>query len=200
MSLGAAAAAAMFPAWSREVPEVLQHHGVASVERGLPTASLEALREKYGYNELQKTPATPLWKLILEQFNDTLVKVPPTAAAACRRSCRSRLRCGCSCCWGQYLCNAIQFAAVVHTLVCPASASLPPAAVRRCSTLQRSMCPPTHLHCLQILLLAAAVSFGLAFVEDDPEESGVRAFMEPLVIVSCQAWWTTAGQGGPAPN
>lgn len=98
----------VFPAWSREVGDVLAHHGVASVEQGLPSASLEEKREKYGFNELQKTPATPLWQLILEQFNDTLVK---------------------------------------------------------------------------ILLLAAAVSFGLAFVEDDPEESGMRAFMEPLVIV-----------------
>ena len=35
----------------------------------------------------------------------------------------------------------------------------------------------------QILLLAAAVSFGLALIEEDPEESGVRAFIEPLVIV-----------------
>jgi Ca2+-transporting ATPase len=37
---------------------------------------------------------------------------------------------------------------------------------------------------LQILLLAAAVSFGLAWFEDTPGETGVRAFIEPLVIVS----------------
>ena len=75
-----------FPAWARPVEEVLRHHGVGSVEQGLRGESLEALRQKYGYNELEKTPATPLWKLILEQFNDTLVKVPPPppAAATCR--------------------------------------------------------------------------------------------------------------------
>lgn len=87
-----------WPAWSRPVPEVLEHHGT-SVERGLPTASLEALRQKHGYNELQKMPATPLWKLILEQFNDTLVKVPPPPPtcrlpAACRPTCR-RQNCRC---------------------------------------------------------------------------------------------------------
>lgn len=38
---------------------------------------------------------------------------------------------------------------------------------------------------VQILLLAAAVSFALALVEDNPEETGARAFIEPLVIVRC---------------
>lgn len=33
------------------------------------------------------------------------------------------------------------------------------------------------------MLLAAAISFGLAWVDDDPEEGGLRAFVEPLVII-----------------
>ena len=85
----------VFPAWSREVGDVLAHHGVASVEQGLPSASLEEKREKYGFNELQKTPATPLWQLILEQFNDTLVKVPAAAAAAAA-ACVPLLRATCN--------------------------------------------------------------------------------------------------------
>ena len=36
---------------------------------------------------------------------------------------------------------------------------------------------------MQILLLAAAVSFGLAWIEDNPDESGLRAFIEPFVII-----------------
>lgn len=36
---------------------------------------------------------------------------------------------------------------------------------------------------MQILLAAAAVSFGLAYFEDNPEESGLRAFIEPFVII-----------------
>jgi magnesium-transporting ATPase (P-type) len=36
---------------------------------------------------------------------------------------------------------------------------------------------------LQILLLAAVVSFGLAWFEEDSHEEGLRAFIEPLVIL-----------------
>ncbi|KAI3437882.1 hypothetical protein D9Q98_000327 [Chlorella vulgaris] len=101
------AMAPVFPAWSVSAEEALQHHGV-QLASGLSSSEVEARRSKYGFNELEKAPGTPLWKLILEQFDDTLVK---------------------------------------------------------------------------ILLLAAAVSFGLALFEGEAEESGVRAFIEPLVIV-----------------
>lgn len=36
---------------------------------------LEERRATYGFNELEKQPGTSVWKLILEQFDDTLVKV-----------------------------------------------------------------------------------------------------------------------------
>ncbi|EFN55787.1 hypothetical protein CHLNCDRAFT_145247 [Chlorella variabilis] len=98
---------AVWPAWAAPTDEVLKHHGT-DLAAGLSSSEVEARRAKCGYNELQKAPGTPLWKLVLEQFDDTLVK---------------------------------------------------------------------------ILLLAAAVSFGLALFEDNPDESGVRAFIEPLVIV-----------------
>jgi hypothetical protein len=41
-------------------------------------------RAKYGFNELEKAPGTPLWKLILQQFDDTLVKVSTVNAIAMR--------------------------------------------------------------------------------------------------------------------
>lgn len=66
--------APVFPAWSVPSEEVLQHHSV-ELTSGLSSKEVEARRERYGYNELTKSPGTPLWKLILEQFDDTLVKV-----------------------------------------------------------------------------------------------------------------------------
>lgn len=42
---------------------------------GLADAEVTKRREAYGYNELSKEPPTPIWKLIAEQFDDTLVKV-----------------------------------------------------------------------------------------------------------------------------
>ena len=32
-------------------------------------------RETFGHNELTKQPGKPMWKLVLEQFDDMLVKV-----------------------------------------------------------------------------------------------------------------------------
>ena len=40
-----------------------------------PADQVEAKRSVYGYNELEKPPQTPLWKLVLQQFDDVLVKV-----------------------------------------------------------------------------------------------------------------------------
>ncbi|RLN32576.1 hypothetical protein BBJ28_00020362, partial [Nothophytophthora sp. Chile5] len=44
-------------------------------EKGLTTAEVETLRQAHGFNELDKEEGTPLWKLVLEQFDDALVKI-----------------------------------------------------------------------------------------------------------------------------
>eukprot|EP01025_Chloroclados_australasicus_P008335 TRINITY_DN1291_c0_g3_i2.p1 TRINITY_DN1291_c0_g3~~TRINITY_DN1291_c0_g3_i2.p1 ORF type:complete len:1102 (-),score=187.46 TRINITY_DN1291_c0_g3_i2:900-4205(-) len=75
---------------------------------GLSEKDVQERRAKYGLNELQKEPPTPLWKLVLEQFDDMLVK---------------------------------------------------------------------------ILLLAAVVSFVLAYFENAESEEGLRAYIEPFVIL-----------------
>ena len=149
------------PAWVLPVADVLAHHGVQNAAAGLNSSEVEARRAKHGFNELEKQPGKPTWKLILEQFDDTLVKVcaPP---AATRR--RRRLR----------LASARPFF--------PAPHPYPLSPLRPCC------CPATHApplcrRPLQILLLAAAVSFGLAWAEGEAAEAGVRAFIEPLVIV-----------------
>ena len=63
-----------YAAWACSVDEVLQHHGV-DASHGLTDAQVQAQRERYGYNELEKDPPKALWKLVLEQFDDMLVKV-----------------------------------------------------------------------------------------------------------------------------
>jgi P-type Ca2+ transporter type 2C len=96
-----------FSPWCQDADSVIAQlntsivHGLTAQEAGKRTA-------EYGPNELEKEPPTSLWKLVLEQFDDALVK---------------------------------------------------------------------------ILLLAAIVSFVLALLEDNPEESGMRAFVEPCVIL-----------------
>jgi Ca2+-transporting ATPase len=60
--------------------ELLTYHGT-NLTTGLTSSQVETAREEYGYNELDKEDATPLWKLVLEQFDDTLVKILLVAAA-----------------------------------------------------------------------------------------------------------------------
>ncbi|ODV91001.1 hypothetical protein CANCADRAFT_25785 [Tortispora caseinolytica NRRL Y-17796] len=43
--------------------------------RGIPSNSVEARKLKYGVNELPEDPSTPLWRLVLNQFQDTLVLI-----------------------------------------------------------------------------------------------------------------------------
>lgn len=64
----------VFPAWASSVEKVASHHGV-DLQKGLTDAQIEAQRRKYGFNELVKQPGKPLWRLVLEQFDDMLVKV-----------------------------------------------------------------------------------------------------------------------------
>lgn len=69
-----AAAPKRFPAWMKTVAEVAQYFEV-DLAKGLSKSDVEAKRRVYGFNELDKEEGTPLWKLILEQFDDPLVKV-----------------------------------------------------------------------------------------------------------------------------
>ena len=60
--------------WARTPEQVAKDLGT-DLGRGLSTKQVEARREEYGFNELDKEPGTPLWKLVLQQFDDMLVKV-----------------------------------------------------------------------------------------------------------------------------
>jgi len=59
--------------------ELYEHLGV-DPSKGLASAQVESKREEHGWNELDKEDPTPLWKLVLEQFDDTLVKILLVAA------------------------------------------------------------------------------------------------------------------------
>lgn len=69
-----------YPAWSHSAEDVLAHHGVRSVEDGLDDSEAKRRLEKYGPNELKKAEPTSLLSMILEQFDDTLVKILLLAA------------------------------------------------------------------------------------------------------------------------
>jgi Ca2+-transporting ATPase len=60
--------------WVLGAQEVLSQQKT-SLDRGLTTSEVDKRREQYGFNELDKEPGKPLWKLVLEQFDDMLVKV-----------------------------------------------------------------------------------------------------------------------------
>lgn len=68
-----------FPAWSWSADQCLKEYHV-KLEKGLSTYEVEKRRERYGWNELAKEKGKPLWQLILEQFDDTLVKILLVAA------------------------------------------------------------------------------------------------------------------------
>ena len=60
--------------WAATTDKVLEAHKV-STEDGLSDDQVTVLREKYGPNELDKEEGTPLWQLVLDQFDDLLVKI-----------------------------------------------------------------------------------------------------------------------------
>lgn len=62
-----------------EVDELCDHFGVDPA-KGLSSEVVEQKRAEFGWNELDKEESTPLWKLVLEQFDDTLVKILLAAA------------------------------------------------------------------------------------------------------------------------
>mmetsp|Transcript_2324 Transcript_2324/g.8264 ORF Transcript_2324/g.8264 Transcript_2324/m.8264 type:complete len:987 (+) Transcript_2324:169-3129(+) len=60
--------------WASEVDEVLAQYSVQA-GKGLTEAKVEENRAKYGRNETASEESTPLWKLVLAQFDDQLVKI-----------------------------------------------------------------------------------------------------------------------------
>lgn len=69
----------IFKAWSKDVRECEEHFKV-SVKSGLSHDEVENRRKIYGFNELEKHDGQSIWKLVLEQFNDTLVRILLVAA------------------------------------------------------------------------------------------------------------------------
>eukprot|EP00878_Enallax_costatus_P002773 GHUV01002963.1.p2 GENE.GHUV01002963.1~~GHUV01002963.1.p2 ORF type:complete len:560 (+),score=121.05 GHUV01002963.1:3990-5669(+) len=63
----------------REVLEVLSYFGV-DPKTGLSAEQVVQSRAQYGRNELAPDEGTPLWKLVLKQFDDLLVKILIAAA------------------------------------------------------------------------------------------------------------------------
>jgi len=62
------------------VIEILRGQNV-TLEKGLTESEVQARRKTYGANELEQEERTPLWKLVLEQFEDKLVQILLFAAA-----------------------------------------------------------------------------------------------------------------------
>ena len=67
------------PSWSQDTDAVLASHNV-TLAKGLSSTQVEKLRAEYGSNELEQEEGTPLWKLVLQQFDDLLVKILLAAA------------------------------------------------------------------------------------------------------------------------
>ncbi|KAE8708660.1 Calcium-transporting ATPase 2, endoplasmic reticulum-type [Hibiscus syriacus] len=63
-----------FPAWSLSVEQCLKEYNVELV-KGLSSYEVERQRDKCGWNELAEEKGKPLWRLVLEQFDDMLVKI-----------------------------------------------------------------------------------------------------------------------------
>ncbi|RNA32161.1 Calcium-transporting ATPase sarcoplasmic endoplasmic reticulum type, partial [Brachionus plicatilis] len=61
-------------AWTKSKEQVLKHFDVEE-DRGYSDEQVKQAQEKYGPNELPAEEGKPLWKLILEQFDDLLVKI-----------------------------------------------------------------------------------------------------------------------------
>ncbi|KAI3693999.1 hypothetical protein L1987_76956 [Smallanthus sonchifolius] len=68
-----------FPAWSRSVDECLKAYNV-KLGKGLSSYDVEKQREIHGFNEFKKEKGKPLWRLVIEQFDDMLVKILLVAA------------------------------------------------------------------------------------------------------------------------
>lgn len=71
--------AAAFHAWSRDARECERRLGVDR-DRGLSSDEVEKRREIHGPNELEKHEGPSILRLVLDQFNDTLVRILLAAA------------------------------------------------------------------------------------------------------------------------
>ena len=60
--------------WAESEAQVLKSFKT-DLSKGLTDAQVTKLRAEYGTNELDKEEGTPLWKLVLQQFDDLLVKI-----------------------------------------------------------------------------------------------------------------------------
>ncbi|KAL6769224.1 hypothetical protein ACKKBG_A17970 [Auxenochlorella protothecoides x Auxenochlorella symbiontica] len=69
----------VYPAWAHSPEDVAAHFNV-DLDHGLSDELVAKQRALHGFNELDHAPATPLWKLVLQQFDDTLVKILLLAA------------------------------------------------------------------------------------------------------------------------
>ncbi|XP_052728644.1 calcium-transporting ATPase 4, endoplasmic reticulum-type isoform X2 [Vigna angularis] len=69
----------IFKAWAKDVRECEEHFKV-NVKVGLNHEEVENRQKIYGLNELEKHDGQSIWSLILEQFNDTLVRILLAAA------------------------------------------------------------------------------------------------------------------------
>lgn len=69
----------VFPAWSKDVRECEERFQVTQ-EFGLSSEEADRRRKEYGLNELEKHEGQSIFKLILDQFNDTLVRILLVAA------------------------------------------------------------------------------------------------------------------------
>lgn len=69
-----------FPAWAHSVSDTCAFLKVDPAA-GLSEDQVRLRRQDSGWNELQSQPSTPFWMLVLQQFDDTLVKILLFAAA-----------------------------------------------------------------------------------------------------------------------
>ncbi|XP_068637688.1 calcium-transporting ATPase 4, endoplasmic reticulum-type-like [Aristolochia californica] len=69
----------VFPAWARDISECEAEYMVSS-EHGLKSDEVDTRRKTHGWNELEKHEGPSIFRLILDQFNDTLVRILLVAA------------------------------------------------------------------------------------------------------------------------
>ncbi|GMP89165.1 hypothetical protein CsSME_00040850 [Camellia sinensis var. sinensis] len=69
----------VFAAWAKDVRECEEEYKV-NREYGLPADEVEKRRQIYGWNELERHEGPSILRLILDQFNDTLVRILLVAA------------------------------------------------------------------------------------------------------------------------